>query len=103
LPPLHWKRIGPAEVEAFLAEHRAALNDPLADDQHPLIVARRREGIDKAFFEERTSKLKRELSRMLGEPTAARYAPQRQGSQRLAGHALNLEPHQIRFGDLEGE
>lgn len=103
LPPLHWKRIGPAEVEAFLAEHRAALNDPLADAEHPLIASRRREGIDKAFFEERTSKLKRELSRALGGPTAARYAPQRQGSQRLAGYALGLEPRQIRFADLARE
>ncbi|HRF44939.1 MAG TPA: CRISPR-associated ring nuclease Csm6 [Candidatus Competibacteraceae bacterium] len=103
LPPLHWKRIGPVEVEAFLAEHKAALNDPLADDDHPLIVSRRREGIGKAFFEERTSKLKRELSRVLGEPTAVRYTPQRQGKQRLAGHALDLEPRQIRFAGLEGE
>lgn len=102
-PPLHWKRIGPVEVEAFLAEHKAALNDPLADDQHPLIASRRREGIDKEFFEERASKLKRELSRVLGEPTAARYAPQRQGKQRLAGHALDLEPHRIRFAGLDGE
>lgn len=101
LPPLHWKRIGPAEVAAFLTEHKAALNDPLADDEHPLIKSRRVEGIDKAFFEERTSKLKRELSRVLGEPTAARYAPQRQGNQRLAGYALGLEPRQIRFADLE--
>ncbi len=103
LPPLHWKRIGPAEVEAFLAEHRAALNDPLADDDHPLIASRRREGIDKAFFEERTSKLKRELSRVLGGSTVARYTPQRQGKRRLAGHALGLEPHRIRFAGLEGE
>ncbi|MDS4025462.1 MAG: CRISPR-associated ring nuclease Csm6 [Candidatus Contendobacter sp.] len=103
LPPLHWKRIGPAEVEAFLAEHKAALNDPLADDDHPLIASRRREGIDKAFFEERTSKLKRELSRVLGGSTVARYTPQRQGKQRLAGHALGLEPHRIRFAGLEGE
>lgn len=102
-PPLHWKRIGPAEVEAFLAEHQAALNDPLADADHPLIAARRQGGIDKAFFEERTSKLKRELSRALGEPAAARYAPQRQGGQKLAGHALGLEPRQIRFAGLEGE
>ncbi len=103
LPPLHWKRIGHAEVTAFLIEHKAALNDPLADDDHPLIAARREEGIGKAFFEERTSKLKRELSRMLGAPMAARYAPQRQGTQRLAGHALGLEPHQIRFASLEGD
>lgn len=102
LPPLHWKRIGPAEVEAFLTEHQAALNDPLADDDHPAIRARRKEGIPKEFFEERTSKLKRELSRVLGEPTAARYAPQRQGSQRLAGLALELEPRQIRFAPVEG-
>jgi CRISPR-associated protein (TIGR02584 family) len=101
LPPLHWKRIGPAEVEAFLAEHQAALNDPLADDQHPLIAVRRKEGIPKEFFEERTSKLKRELSRVLGEPMAARYAPQRQGTQRLAGYALGLEPRRIRFASLE--
>ena len=101
LPPLHWKRIGPAELAAFLAEHKAALNDPLADDEHPLIAARRQEGITKEFFEERTSKLKRELSRTLGEPTAARYAPQRQGSQRLAGLALGLEPHRIQFAHLD--
>jgi len=103
LPPLHWKRIGPAEVEAFLAEHRAALHDPLADDDHPPIASRRREGITKEFFEERTSKLKRELRRVLGEPTAARYAPQRQGTQRLVGYALGLEPRQIRFAGLEAE
>ena len=71
--------------------------------EHPLIASRRREGIDKAFFEERASKLKRELIRALGGPMAARYAPQRQGSKRLAGHALGLEPRQIRFGDLERE
>jgi hypothetical protein len=80
-----------------------ALHDPLADDEYPLIVARRKEGIGKAFFEERTSKLKRELSRVLGEPMAARYAPQRQGNQRLAGHALGLEPRQIRFAGLVRE
>ena len=102
-PPLHWKRIGPAEVEAFLAEHRAALHDPLADDDHPPIAARRQEGIDKAFFEERNSKLKRELSRVLGEPLAARYTPQRQGTQRLAGHALGLEPQRVRFAELQEE
>ncbi|MDS4029350.1 MAG: CRISPR-associated ring nuclease Csm6 [Candidatus Contendobacter sp.] len=103
LPPLHWKRIGPAEVEAFLAEHQAALNDPLANDEHPLITARRAEGITKEFFEERNSKLKRELSRVLGGSTATRHSPQRQGTQRLAGHALGLEPHRIRFAALEGE
>lgn len=102
LPPLHWKRIGLTEVEAFLDEYQAALNDPLADDQHPLIAARRREGISKAFFEERTSKLKRELSRTLGGPLALRYLPQRQSQQRLAGYRLVLEPQQIRFGSLEG-
>ncbi len=103
LPPLHWKRIGPAEVEAFLTEHKTALKDPLADDEHPSIKARREEGISKEFFEERTSKLKRELSRALGVPAAARYTPQRQGNQRLAGYALGLEPRQIRFAGLEAE
>lgn len=103
LPPLHWKRIGPAEVEAFLAEHRAALHDPLADDEHPLITARRAEGIPKEFFEERTSKLKRELSRALGTKAALSYTVQRQGTEKLAGHALGLEPRQIRFAGLERE
>ena len=56
-----------------------------------------------AYFEQRTSKLKRELSRALGVPTAARYALQRQGGQRLAGYALHLEPRQIRFADLVRE
>ena len=103
LPPLHWKRIGPAELEAFLNEHKAALNNPLTDDDHPLIRARREEGVTKEFFEERASKLKRELSRVLGEPAAVRYAPQRQGNQRLAGHALGLEPRQIQFASLAEE
>lgn len=58
-----------------MTEHKAALNDPLADDQHPTIAARRKEGIGKAFFEERNSKLKRELKRVLGESAAARYSP----------------------------
>ncbi len=103
LPPLHWKRIGPVEVEAFLAEHKAALNDPLADDQHPLIAARREEGITKEFFEERTSKLKKELSRVLGHRSVLSYAVQRQGTARLAGYALDLRPEQIRFAGLEKE
>ncbi len=103
LPPLHWKRIGPVDVEAFLAEHKAALNDPLADDQHPLIAARREEGITKEFFEERTSKLKKELSRVLGHRSALSYAVQRQGTARLAGYALDLRPEQIRFAGLEKE
>ncbi|MER2527624.1 MAG: CRISPR-associated ring nuclease Csm6 [Candidatus Competibacter denitrificans] len=101
LPPLHWKQIGLPEVEAFLAEYKASLNDPLADDQHPLVAARRREGISKEFFEERTSKLKRELSQVLGRTLAARYAPQRQSQQRLAGYTLALESHQVRFAALE--
>ncbi len=101
LPPLHWKRIGAVELEAFLAEHRAVLSDSPIDDPHPVIVTRRQEGITKEFFEERNSKLKRELSRVLGGPAAARYTPQRQGNQRLAGYALDLEPHQIQFARLE--
>ena len=101
LPPLHWKLAGSMEVEAFLTEHKAALNDPLADDQHPTIAARRKEGISKAFFEERNSKLKRELKRVLGESAAARYSPQRRETRRLAGCALALEPHHIQFASLK--
>ena len=103
LPPLHWKRIGPAEVEAFLAGHRAALHDPLADDQHPPIASRRREGIDKAFFEERASKLKRELSRALGLPGARPYLIQGDGRRPRSRYALRLDPRRIRFADLEAE
>lgn len=101
LPPVHWKRISPLDVEAFLVEYQAVLRDSLVDDQHPLIAARRKEGINNDFFDERNSKLKRELSRILGEPTAIRYAPQRQSQQRLAGHVLTLEPHHIQFASLE--
>jgi len=102
LPPLHWKRIGPTEVGAVLREHQAVLNDPLADDQHPVIRARRAEGITKEFFEERSSKLKRELSRTMGTRAALNYTVQRQGTERRSGYALNLEPHRIRFASLEG-
>jgi len=101
LPPLHWKRIGLAEVEAFLNEYKAVLHDPLADDQHPLIAGRRQEGITKEFFDERNSKLKSELKRVLGNPTAMRYLPQRCTTQRLAGCALALSPQHIQFGSLE--
>ncbi len=101
LPPLHWKRIGPVEVEAFLSEHQAVLNDPLADDQHPLLASRRKEGITKEFFDERNSKLKNELKRILGEPMAMRYMPQRRGTQRLAGCALALSSQHIQFVSLE--
>lgn len=103
LPALHWKRIGSAEVAAFLREYRAVLGSAPAADEPALIKTRREEGITKEFFEERTSKLKRELSRVLGEAMAARYIPQRQGSQRLAGYALELAPHQIQFVGLERE
>ncbi|MCB1825918.1 MAG: TIGR02584 family CRISPR-associated protein [Candidatus Competibacteraceae bacterium] len=103
LPPLHWKRIGPVELEAFLAEYRAALNDPLADEEHPLITARRQQGIDKDFFDERNSKLKKELSRVLGHRSALNYAVQRQGTARLAGYALDLGPERIRLAGLEKE
>ena len=101
LPPLHWKRTGLAEIEAFLNEYKAVLHDSLADDQHPLIAGRRQEGITKEFFDERNSKLKSELKRVLGNPTAMRYLPQRCTTQRLAGCALALSPQHIQFGSLE--
>ena len=101
LPSLHWKRIGEVEVEVFLDEYKAALNDPLADDEHPIIASRRKDGIDKAFFDERNSKLKRELSRVLGHRSGLNYAVQRQETTKLAGYALDLRPEQIRFASLE--
>ncbi|MCB1776034.1 MAG: TIGR02584 family CRISPR-associated protein [Candidatus Competibacteraceae bacterium] len=101
LPPLHWKRIGVAEIEAFLDEYKTVLNDPLADDEHPMIVSRRKDGIDKAFFDERNSKLKRELSRVLGQRSVLDYTVQRQGTAKLAGYALDLKPEQIRFETLD--
>ena len=101
LPPLHWKKIGEAEISTFLDEYQAALNDPLADDEHPFILTRRREGIGKGFFEERNSKLKRELSRIVGEPLAVRYVPQRLTQQRLAGYALELARERIRFAAVD--
>ena len=101
LPSLHWKRIGEVEVEVFLDEYKAALNDPLADDEHPIIASRRKDGIDKAFFDERNSKLKRELSRVLGHRSGLNYAVQRQETTKLAGYALDLRPEQIRFERLD--
>ncbi|MCP5197791.1 MAG: TIGR02584 family CRISPR-associated protein [Gammaproteobacteria bacterium] len=100
LPPLHWKRIASAEVEAFLREHQAALHDPLADGEYPVLAARRQQGIDKDFFDERNSKLKKELCRTLGNRSALHYAVQRQGTARLAGYALDLTSDQIRFGPV---
>ena len=90
-----------AEIEAFLDEYKTVLNDPLADDEHPMIVSRRKDGIDKAFFDERNSKLKRELSRVLGQRSVLDYTVQRQGTAKLAGYALDLKPEQIRFETLD--
>ncbi|NJM12915.1 MAG: TIGR02584 family CRISPR-associated protein [Synechococcaceae cyanobacterium SM1_2_3] len=103
LPPLHWKRIDAPELEAFLHEYQTALNDPLADNDHPLIVARREGGIAKDFFDERTSKLKKELRKALGSIAALHYSVMRQGNEKLAGYALALKPEQIRFVGQEDE
>lgn len=101
LPPLHWKRIDLPELAAFLREYQTALNDSLTDDEHPLIATRRKEGIPKDFFDERTSKLKKELRTALGSIAVLHYSVQRYENQKLAGYALALKPEQIQFADIE--
>ena len=66
-------------------EHAAqALNTEKPDDlQH--------------YFEQRTSKLKRELVKALGLPGARPYLIQGDGRRPRSRYALRLQPHQIHF------
>lgn len=100
LPPLHWKGVSHADIEGFLGEYKAALNDPLADDEHSKIVTIRQKGITKEFLEQRNSKLKRELSSKLGSKIAEQYAVRTKGRS-LEGYALDLPRDRIRFGVVE--
>ena len=101
LPPIHHTE---AKFGGFLAEYRA-LTDELSGDYEratKALVTDNPEDLQH-YFEQRTSKLKRELVRVLGLPGARPYLIQGDGRRPRSRYALRLEPRQIRFGDLEKE
>ena len=100
LPAIHHTEANFAE---FLAEYRA-LTDELSSEYERAAKALREDDGEafKHYFEQRNSKLKRELGKTLGLTGAQPYLIQGDGQRPRSRYALRLEPHQIRFGGLEG-
>ena len=101
LPAIHHTE---ADFSEFLREYRA-LSDELSGECERAVKALNTNQPEdlQHYFEQRTSKLKRELVRALGLPGARPYLIQGDGRRPRSRYALRLEPRQIRFADLEGE
>ncbi|MBE2295560.1 MAG: TIGR02584 family CRISPR-associated protein [Phycisphaerales bacterium] len=113
LPAIHHSE---ANFGEFIAEYQA-LSDELSGEYEctakaldSAIKALNREDQAKdameylqKYFEQRNSKLKRELLKALGLPGARPYLIQGDGQRPRSRYALRLEPHQIRFADLKKE
>ncbi|HRD50421.1 MAG TPA: CRISPR-associated ring nuclease Csm6, partial [Candidatus Contendobacter sp.] len=101
LPPIHHTE---ADFAEFLTEYRA-LTDELSSEYEraaKVLGAGQPEDLQH-YFEQRTSKLKRELAKVLGLPGARPYLIQGDGRRPRSRYALRLEPRQVRFAALEGE
>ena len=88
-----------AAADAYLAEYRLIVG--LIDDTG-VTTRRLAAGMDKAFFEERASKLKRQLVATLGEVRAAAYLVAGSGARNKRCFALALPAQRIRFASLVG-
>lgn len=101
LPAMHHTE---ADFGEFLAEYRA-LGDELSGDYERAAKALSTGQPDdwQHYFEQRTSKLKRELGKVLGPAGARPYLIQGDGRRPRSRYALRLEPHRIRFAGLEEE
>ncbi len=99
LPPIHHTE---ADFGAFLVEYRA-LGDELSSDCERAVKALNTDQPEdlQHYFEQRTSKLKRELVRALGLPGARPYLIQGDGRRPRSRYALRLDPRRIRFAGLE--
>jgi CRISPR-associated protein (TIGR02584 family) len=101
LPAIHHTE---ADFAEFLAEYRA-LTDELSSEYE-----RAAKTLDtdvpehlQNYFEQRTSKLKRELVKALGLPGARPYLIQGDGRRPRSRYALRLEPQRIQFGSVAEE
>jgi CRISPR-associated protein (TIGR02584 family) len=101
LPAIHHTE---ADFAEFLAEYRA-LTDELSSEYEraakALSTDRPEDG--QHYFEQRTSKLKRELVKTLGLPGARPYLIQGDGRRPRSRYALRLEPQRIQFGSVAEE
>ncbi|HOW74426.1 MAG TPA: CRISPR-associated ring nuclease Csm6 [Candidatus Competibacteraceae bacterium] len=95
LPAIHHTE---ADFAEFLAEYRA-LTDELSSEYERAIKALSTHQPEdlQHYFEQRTSKLKRELVKALGLPGARPYLIQGDGRRPRSRYALRLEPQQIHF------
>ena len=95
LPGIHHTE---ADFGEFLAEYRA-LTDELSSEYECTAQALNTENPEhlQHYFEQRTSKLKRELIKVLGLPGARPYLIQGDGRRPRSRYALRLEPQQIQF------
>ncbi len=98
LPAIHHTE---ADFTEFLAEYRA-LTDELSSEYERAAQALNTENPEhlQHYFEQRTSKLKRELVKALGLPGARPYLIQGDGRRPRSRYALRLEPEQIQFAGL---
>lgn len=101
LPPIHHTE---ADFSEFLAEYRA-LGDELSSDCERAVKALNTDQPEdlQHYFEQRTSKLKRELVKALGLPGARPYLIQGDGRRPRSRYALRLEPQRIQFGSVGEE
>jgi len=101
LPAIHHTE---ADFGEFLAEYRV-LTDELSSEYEraakALSTDRPEDG--QHYFEQRTSKLKRELVKALGLPGARPYLIQGDGRRPRSRYALRLEPQRIQFGSVAEE
>jgi CRISPR-associated protein (TIGR02584 family) len=101
LPAIHHTE---ADFAEFLAEYRA-LTDELSSEYERAARALSTDQPEdwQHYFEQRTSKLKRELVKALGLPGAQPYLIQGDGRRPRSRYALRLEPQRIQFGSVAEE
>ncbi len=99
LPAIHHTE---ANFSEFLAEYRT-LTGELSGEYERAVKAINTGKTDdlQHYFEQRTSKLKREMVKVLGLPGARPYLIQGDGKRPRSRYSLRLEIHQIQFADLE--
>ena len=99
LPAIHHTE---ADFSEFLAEYRA-LADKLSGEYERASRALSTSQPEdwQHYFEQRTSKLKRELGKALGSAGARPYLIQSDGRRPRSRYALRLEPRWIRFTHLD--
>lgn len=101
LPAIHHTE---ADFVEFLAEYRVLANELSSEYERAAKALSTSQPEDlQHYFEQRTSKLKRELVRALGLPGARPYLIQGDGQRPRSRYALRLESRQIRFGPVAEE